>query len=586
MRITKAAVGVVFGIMLVVGGAVADSNEVVGINIEQQYERVNPGGESALAIRFKLKEDWHFYASEKTAPGQMHLKVKASSGDLVFSELIFPEWQMYFDKSSNQRLEVFSGEFTVYLPFKVKQFESLPAEGAKAAVKVFVEGAVCSDILCRLERYELDAEVAIVGEKELGEATFELPAGGAAEPVKRFDMMYYSSPIVLLLAILAGLMLNIMPCVWPVIPLIVMRILAQSKESRAKSISMGLAFCLGIVLFFGALAVVNIVLRVGYGTVFQWGDHFRNTGFVLGMSLLMVVLALYMFGAITIGIPLSISSKGGAGRGYASSVGMGFLAAVLSTPCSFAIIATVFVWAQTQRLGPATAAIMLMGVGMSIPYLILTSIPGLLGRLPKPGRWMEIFKQATGFVLLMIAIKLLEALPGTRLIGVLYFAVILSFCVWMWGGWVSFSTAFVRKWMIRLAAVTIAVWAGFGLLAAPGEELIAWQEYDAARIEKTVGAGRPVLIEFMADWCLTCKAVEKTVYAKKEIADLIAEKNILAVRGDTTVWDSAATIDLKEVYREPGVPVSILFVPGQDEPLRFRGLLIGGDLKKALRELP
>ena len=175
-----------------------------------------------------------------------------------------------------------------------------------------------------------------------------------------------------------------MPCVWPVLPIIVMRLIQQAKRSKAKSIALGFAFAAGIVLFFAALAVVSIILKLGFGIVFQWGDQFRNPAFVIAMALLMVVLALYMFGLFTFGLPASVTGQSGQRAGFAGSVGMGFLAAVLSTPCSFAILAFVLAWAQTQPIPLATITILLIGVGMALPYVILTAIPGLLEKYQSP----------------------------------------------------------------------------------------------------------------------------------------------------------------------------------------------------------
>jgi thiol:disulfide interchange protein DsbD len=387
------------------------------------------------------------------------------------------------------------------------------------------------------------------------------------------------------LALLAGVILNIMPCVLPVIPLKVLSIFEQARESKARCIALGLSFCAGILLFFAVIAVLNIVLRLGYGTVFQWGDHFRNPLFVIAMSLLMVVLALFMFDVFSVTVPSSIAGKAAPHKGFAGSVAMGFLAALLSTPCSFAILTAAFAWAQTQRLPLATLAIMLIGIGMATPYAILTSMPSLLKYLPKPGRWTELFKQAMGFVLLIVAAWLLAALPVPRRAPILYFGVILAFCLWMWGGWVSFSAPAARKWTVRIIALVIAVLAGAWLLPAPEPMHIGWQEYDAASINKAISEQKPVLIDFMADWCLTCKAVEKTVYSRKDIADLIEQRGVLAIKGDTTLEDSPATLDLKNVYHEPGVPVSILLLPGREEPVRFHGLVIGKKLKEALENL-
>ncbi|MGB7582407.1 MAG: thioredoxin family protein, partial [Sedimentisphaerales bacterium] len=345
-----------------------------------------------------------------------------------------------------------------------------------------------------------------------------------------------------------------------------------------------LAFCTGVLLFFACLAGANIVLKLVYNTTLQWGDQFRNPAFVAGMAMLMVVLALFMFGLFTITVPSSISGKSGSGKGFGGAVGMGFLAAILSTPCSFAILAAAFAWAQAQPLGLATVAIMVIGIGMATPFAILTAMPALLSRTPRPGRWMELFKQTIGFVLLVIAVKLIAALPVDRRVNVLYFAVALGFCVWMWGGWVSFAAPALRRWAVRIIAVALAVAAGVMFLPAPKPLLINWQKYDSAVIKQAQDANKPVLMDFTADWCLSCAVVDKKVYARKDIADLIKQKSILAIKADTTVSDYPATIALKEIYNEPGVPVSILLVPGQDER-RWRGLSFGYELKSALEQL-
>jgi thiol:disulfide interchange protein len=412
------------------------------------------------------------------------------------------------------------------------------------------------------------------------EKALQLPENERVGPV-----VGYAAWVALLLALAAGLSLNIMPCVWPVVPLIVMRIVTQAEENRRRSMMMGLAFCIGILLFFACLAGANIVLRVVYGTVLQWGDQFRNPMFVAGTALLLVVLALFMFGLFTISVPSSISGKTQSARGYLGSVGMGFLAAILSTPCGFAILAAAFAWAQAQTLLAATLAIMTIGVGMAAPYLVLTSMPRLLEHIPKAGRWMELFKQAIGFVLLAIAVKLIAAVPEARRIGVVYFAVLLGFCVWMWGGWVTYQTKFSQKVIIRTLAVVLAVVGGWYLLSPPAQDLIDWQPYDPVKIEQARSEGTPVLIKFTADWCMSCQLVEKTVYRNKEVADLIKEKGVLPIKADTTTKDMPATKALKEVYNEPGVPVTVLILPAKNAEFRWHGLAFADELKKVLEDI-
>ena len=565
--------------------------DIATISVEQQYEAVQPGGKSVLAIRFEAAKDWHFYASAETAPGGMNLKLEPSAEKFVtFSEPIFPEPHLYFDKSSGEKLKVFSNKFTVFLPFSVSGVQLKPGESITIAAKIGIDGAVCSDIQCRMPEFgALSANIKISGDAAMANAEFTLPEGtiqtktdGVAAVLKGTS---YSVWFALGLALLAGLSLNIMPCVWPVLPLIVMRIVEQAKQNKGKSTAMGLAFCLGILLFFACLAGANIILQVFYGTVLQWGDQFRNPAILVGMALLLVVLALFMFDVFTITVPSSVANKTGSGKGYPGAIGMGFLAAILSTPCSFAILAAAFAWAQGQPLPLATLAIMAIGVGMAVPYAILTSMPGLLNRLPKAGRWMELFKQAVGFILLMISMWLIAALPQVRRMDVLYFAVVLSFCIWMWGGWVSYNTKLFRKWLVRIIAVALAVAAGWIFLPAPSNN-IDWQHYDADLIETAKTEGKPVLVKFTADWCLSCLTVEKVIYSRKDIAKLIKEKGVLAIKADTTTRDMPATLALKNIYNEPGVPVSMLFMPGEKEPLRWRGKSFADELKTLLESLP
>ncbi|UCF00229.1 MAG: thioredoxin family protein [Planctomycetota bacterium] len=586
----KAAVILCLVLISAFDGSAAPPNSViktgvVTISVEQQYEAVLPGGESALAIHFELEKDWHFYASAETAPGGMNLKIKPPAEKPVnFSEPIFPPSHLYFDKSLNKKLEVFSDRFIVYLPFSVGQ-----SADTKVTAKIGIEGAVCSDIQCRMPNFGyLSVELKIDKNAIMGEPKFVLPeaveTGAAGGRLFLDERLSYPIWFALGLALIAGLSLNIMPCVWPVLPLVVLRLVGQAKKGKGKTITMGLAFCVGILLFFASLAAANIVLQLLYGTALQWGDQFRNPVFVTIMALLMVVLALFMFDVFTITLPASVTGKS-SGQGYVGTVGMGFLAAILSTPCSFGILAAAFAWAQGQPLLPATVAIMFIGVGMSVPYLILTLIPGLLEKLPRPGRWMELFKQTVGFILLGIAAWMITVVPQAKRAEVLYFAVVLAFCVWMWGGWVSYNTKALRKWFVRLIAVALAVVAGWGLLK-PAEKLIDWQGYDGALIDSALSQNRPVLVKFTADWCLSCKTVDKWVYSRKDIASLIKKKGVLAIKADTTAKDYPATQALKNIYKEPGVPVSMYFTPGETEPLRWRDKRFGDELKALLEELP
>lgn len=546
-----------------------------------QFVSIRPGADSAVAVRFELAKDWHFYADRQTAPGQMSLTVKAQASGLAFTEPVLPASQSYYDQGLQKNVQVFSDKFTIYIPFKSQD----SSDTGNIDISVRIEGAVCSGMMCRISDFgELRTSVRLDAGAQMASPAFNVPVIRAE--AARYAS--YSAPAAFLIAILAGLVLNVMPCVWPVIPIIVMRIWNQAGEKRAKSFALGLAFCFGILLFFAAIAAANIVLRIGYGVIFQWGDHFRNPAFVLFMTLLMVVLGLYMFGLFTIGIPASLAGKGsGTGAGFAGNIGMGFLAALLATPCSFAILAAAFAWAQTQTLPVATFTIMLIGAGMAVPYLVLTLIPKLLDKLPKPGGWMDHVKHGMGFLLIVIAVKLLSALPEDSRMNALLYAVVLSFCVWIWGCWVTYSTPPARKWFVRTFAVVLA--AAFAWLMLPGfgtqsQKLIDWQDYNSAKIAEAIDNDQPVLIKFTADWCTSCVVVERMVFKRKDVAELIKQKNVLAIKADTTLAGTKATLDLANIYNEPGVPVTVLHLPAGKER-HLRGLFGKNELLKLLNEL-
>jgi len=565
---------------------IIESNDVT-ISLRQLYDEVKPGAESAFAINFELRQGWHFYASPESAPGGMNLKFAPQGPSYIsFSKPIFPTSEPYFDKTLNQELQVYSGTFDVFIPFKIST--DLPGDANKitSLVTIAVDGAICSEMLCTVpDLGRLKTQVKIYPLADMNQPKFTLPEKKPEEQTPTVKWSKYPLWLILIISILVGMAFNIMPCVWPVLPLIIMRLVEQAKQSRGKTISMGMVFCGGIVLFFIALAALNIILRVFYGTVLDWGDQFREPVFLGFMVLLLLVLALFMFGIFTITVPASISSKSEKAKGLPGALGMGFLAAILSTPCSFGILAAVFAWAQGQDLFISSVVFLFIGLGMALPYGIFTPFSGVLKHLPRAGQWMELFKQSLGFLFLLIAVFLLFSMPADIRGSVLYFAVILAFCVWMWGSWVNFSTPELKKWAVRITAVIIAVAAGI-ILLTPKEQKIDWQKYDAKKIQQARDESRPVLIKFTADWCLSCKVVDKLVFARDDVAQLIEQKNVLPIKADTTFKDSPATNALKNIYNEPGVPVTILLLPDKKEPVRWHGKSFAEQLKEYLEKLP
>ena len=575
----------VFSTGSVVFGALSETVEITSYLSEfssARLEAVRMGEKIGIAVVFEGTGDLHYYALKETAPGGLKLEVSAVSTEVEFGKAVFPKWKFFEDKTLNKQIEVYVGDFTIFVP--VEQYKQ---DISEVNFSVTIAGIACTSVVC-LPPFEkvLSGSMDLSGAGSWPEIDFAVAESieTAVGEGKIISGASFSTPAALGFAIIAGLIFNVMPCVLPVLPLIVSRLINQAKENPMRRIGLGLAFCGGIMLFFAAFAAVSLVLRLAFGTIFNWGDHLRIPGVVMGMGIFLVILALFMFDVFRFGIPSSITSKSSTGSGAAGSVGMGFLAALLSTPCSGAILAAVLAWAQTQGALLSTVAILLMGVGMAAPYAIVVSIPSLIEKVPKPGAWMEILRKAMGFVLLFIAVSLLVSLDRERLISVLYFAVVLSFAVWMWGGWVGFGTPAGRKWTVRVIALVLVFAAGFYFLQTK-ETLIQWKEYDAAVVDNARSADKPVVMKFTAGWCTSCKWLEKTVYNRKEIADLFETKGVVAIEADTTERDSEATLAHSKIYKEVGVPVAIVFGPGGQE-VRFRGVFDKDELKEVLEDFP
>jgi len=567
------------------GQLASEPLEIVRYQNEYSAARLEPvrrNQKNALAVMFQGTDDIHYYANEQTAPGTFNLKVQAKSETLNFGEPIFPSPDVFYDKDQKKNIEVYVGQFTVFVPIDSVKTES---DYGRADINLEISGLACTSKICLAPfKKTLKTTINLAETDSWKKITAKTPdqkipsASSAKVEPQRQKILPYGTALYYLLAIVAGISINLMPCVLPVIPLIMMRLIKQAEHSGRRRITSGMAFCAGVILFFATFAVVSAIINISTGAVIDLNSLFRYPAAVILLFLAIIFFALVMLDVVTFALPSSVTGKGSSASGIAGSTGMGFFAGILSTPCSGALLGFVLVWAQTQTLLVSSIAIVLMGVGMALPYAVIVLIPSLLKRIPKPGNWMEIFKQTTAFLLFFIAVKLtLAALPKDRLINVLIYGIIFSFCLWMWGKWVSFSTPAGKKWTIRLIALVIAVVAGFHLLPAPAEQAVDWQKYDAALVKQATMNGRPVLLKFTADWCASCKVVDKKVYQDQKMAELLDKKNVLTIKADTT---------LNNYPGEAGnVPVTIVILPnGKIE--KIRGTFDKKQLAEIIEKLP
>jgi len=552
-----------------------------------------------VALEFTIAEGWTYYAPVPGGSGDfvpLGATIAVESAGLKTAAPLWPAWSPHPSDLGGRTVttNVYSGKMVAYVPVTV------PVGAAPGARKLAFSagGQICSDdgTKCLSVRAEDSVEVT-VGPVAIANPAWDAAFSsgmGVARPAAAPGATAWQGPTTggspqftiaagLGLAILAGLILNVMPCVLPVIPLRIVSLAELARQSRRRLVLLGLAFAGGIVLFFVVLAGVNVVLRVATARAFDWGRHFQSPSFRIAMAMVIVAMAANLLGAFTVLVPRRLAGLEAGDRrgGYASSLGMGLMMAILATPCSFAILVVALAWAAVQPLWLGSLAIVLIGAGMAAPHALLVAVPGLLSRLPRPGRWMEILKQSMGFALLLVAVWLISTLSSdTRVSSVVGYAVVLAFCLWAWGGWVGYDASLAAKIVVRTLAVLLALSAGLWLLGAPKATATKFEPFDEGAIVSARVAGRTVLVDFTAAWCLSCKIVDFEVYDSPAVAEELKARNVLAMRGDVTTADLPANRLLYEELR--GAPPLTMIYPPAGPPIRLEGKFSKARLFEAL----
>jgi thiol:disulfide interchange protein DsbD len=377
---------------------------------------------------------------------------------------------------------------------------------------------------------------------------------------------------------LGGLILNLMPCVLPVISLKIFSFIAQAGESPKRIFRHGLAFAAGIFAWFLGLGVLVILLKSG-GSQVTWGAfQFQSPYFVVGLSALVFLFALNLFGLFEISLPGSASTsldQAASRGGYRGSFFQGLFATLLATPCTAPFLGSALGFAFGQSPFVILAMFASVALGMSSPYLLLSARPGWRKWIPKPGLWMERLRQFMGFPLLATNLWLLWVLQNQRgsgaLLALLALLLILGFCAWVYGILPGASS--------RVRWVVLILLAGFLAISSPlilkkivesapsspfsgSREGIDWVAYSPEAIRSYREQGKPVFLDFTASWCLTCQFNEKTAINVPAVRSLIREKGIIAMRGDWTNSDPAITAALKSFGRV-GVPLAVYYPAGQ-----------------------
>ncbi|MCB9729914.1 MAG: thioredoxin family protein [Deltaproteobacteria bacterium] len=393
----------------------------------------------------------------------------------------------------------------------------------------------------------------------------------------------------LLFALLGGLILNVMPCVLPVLSIKVLGLVQQADDDRRSIWYHGLAYTVGILASFAVLGIILIAAKAS-GEAVGWGFQFQEPAFVAAMGALVFAFGLSLFGVFEVELPGAhhIDAKAARHHGYTGSFMNGVLATLLATPCTAPFLAPALGFALAQPPAILLVFLLTIGFGLALPFLVLAAMPAWARHLPKPGPWMGTFKKAMGFLLMATTVWLVDVLSGqwdrTAMTHYLGFLTLLAFAAWIYGHWGNHP--FARNTRVGALIVAVALVAGgaVGLLRPAQVEVgdIAWKDFTQVDVEAMSQSGKTVFIDFTADWCVTCKVYERTVINTDPVKGALAQGCVLPVRADYTKEDPRITHWL-ERFKRPGVPMYVILPAGRPhEPLLLPDVLTESSLLEGL----
>jgi thiol:disulfide interchange protein DsbD len=382
------------------------------------------------------------------------------------------------------------------------------------------------------------------------------------------------------LAFIGGLILNLMPCVFPVLGVKIMGFVNQAGADRKKITLHGLTFTAGVLASFWTLAGALAVLRAGGGEL-GWGFQLQSPAFVFGLAAVMLVFALSMSGVCEFG-----GSVMGAGSGlqmqsgYRGSFFTGVLATVVATPCSAPFLAPALGVALVMPMAQAFLVFTTIAIGLSTPYLLLSIFPQAVKMLPRPGAWMETFKQAMAFPLYATAGYLVWVLSAQTTesgsLMVIFGLTTIAMATWLYGRYAGLGA--------KPASRRIGIYGGLALLAtgailgwprAPQASEVGWEPWTPARVAELQAAGKPIYLDFTARWCATCQANKKVVFGSEEVRKRFHNLGVVVLRGDWTNRDPRITAELAR-WNRSAVPFNLVYLPGRAEPAPLPELLTPG----------
>ena len=575
---------------------------------------IEPGaGPGILVVTATLEEGWHLYSLEQKPGGPQPTKITVAADSPLklagpFRPDAAPHRRTIKDVPGWNGLvvEEHAGTVTWRAPL------ALNPDGKAAEVHGSVSLQLCRDNACTppetipfkavASGAASTAAVTPAAGPDVGQSpsSMDRPEGGdlvAAAPVAAAapasGSVPLSLPAALLMGLVGGLILNLMPCVLPVLGLKLMSFAQQSGRARQEIFRLNLWYCAGLYAVFFMLATASVAANIGLaGSNLAWGEQFTSSRFNIAMAALVFAFALSFLGVWELPIPGFIGAKAGAMQsqeGPLAAFLKGVLSTVLATPCSGPFLGPVFGFTLTQPTGVTYAVFAAIATGMALPYLLVGAFPGLVKFLPKPGAWMETLKEVLGFVMLGTVVFLFTFLDHDWFVPT--FALLIG--IWAACWWIGRAQQAragdigFGRW-VQAAGIVGTVGSLAFMFLGPVTSVIPWEPFSRERLTDLRQKGATVLVDFSADWCMTCKYNLATAIETSKVKNEIERNRVVPLLADWT--DGSPEIKLMlESLQSKSIPVLAIFPPARagdrpPEPIVLRDLITETQVLTAIRE--
>jgi thiol:disulfide interchange protein DsbD len=546
---------------------VTSGQDLVEIETALSVDTVHPGSSFQVAVIAEVKEGWHVNANPPSLEYLIPTEFKLEPVDgFTFGEVQYPEALRLKFAFADQELDVYEGRVIIRFPVSI-------AGGEQPGEKV-IEGTfryqACNDEICLApanQEVRIPIRIATLEQPSrpinsdlFGSVAMDQSLGGTlglAETNLGLLIEERGWTLTLLALFVLGLALNLTPCVYPMIPVTIGYFSKQSEGRTSRVFGLALMYLLGIAVTYSLMGVAAALTGQMFGALLQ------NAWVLVGIAVIMVALALSLFGVYQIQAPNFIRQKvsGDSGGGVLGALSMGLVVGIVAAPCVGPV--TIGLLTYVGATGNPWVGFWMfftMSVGLGIPYVALGTFSGGLKKLPRSGFWMIWVEKLFGFAMLGLALYFVAPLLPDVLVPWAVFALALVSGLWL--GWLDKKsgggTAF--NWLKKATGVAALAVGVYAVIPSTPGVAIAWQDYNPALFEQAREEGRPVLLDFTAEWCIPCRELDRFTFSDEGV--IAAVDPFLTLKVDLTHFESPEARPLREQFGVVGVP-TIVFIDVQ-----------------------